>query len=268
MEAELGVLLFDRTTRKVKLSKFGEVLLTYAKQIVELEDQYTAELQSNREAERETLTVGSIPALAQYNITNAVIRFKKSRPQSTLNILQAGSDELEDMLRKKQCELAFIRHNGDVSDDFVSIPYCIDVLAVVLPAKHPLAKKSEIPLRLLANESFILIQKDTLPYRLSVRACQQNGFEPKIAYTDHRLENLFDLVMKGMGVSLMMKELAVHFANPEIAIVEVSPRTATTLSLCYLKGVELSHAAKYFVRCVEKRSAMLDRPVSPEETYS
>jgi len=70
MESELGVPLFDRTTRKVRISKYGQLLLPYAKQIIELHDEYTAILQTSLETDREILTVGSIHILAQYKITD------------------------------------------------------------------------------------------------------------------------------------------------------------------------------------------------------
>jgi DNA-binding transcriptional LysR family regulator len=102
MESELGVSLFDRTTRKVRTSKFGLLLLPYARQITELHDKYTAILKSNLEAELDILTLGSIPALAQYNINDILVNFKKSRPQSTLNVMQVGSEELKEMLRQNK----------------------------------------------------------------------------------------------------------------------------------------------------------------------
>ena len=58
MELELGVPLFDRTTRKVTISKFGELLLPYAQQIAELQDKYTAIFQNSLDIDQETLTVG------------------------------------------------------------------------------------------------------------------------------------------------------------------------------------------------------------------
>jgi DNA-binding transcriptional LysR family regulator len=251
IEVELGVPLFDRTTRKVSISKFGQLFLPYARQIVELHEKYTAILQSSLETDREILTLGSVPALAQYNITDALVKFKKNRSQSTINVMQAGSEELKEMLRQKKCELAFIRDTDEVDDDFVKIPYAVDTLAAVLSSDHPLARRKTIPLSMLANENFLLIEKQTYLYKLSINACEQSGFEPKIAYTDHKLENLIDLVIKGMGIALLMKRLALHVSTSQIAIVDISPSVTTTISLCYLKGAILSDAAMQFMQCVE-----------------
>jgi LysR family transcriptional regulator, transcription activator of glutamate synthase operon len=249
IEEELGVPLFDRTTRKVGISKFGQILLPFARQIIELQEQYTALLQSSLATERDTLTVGSIPALAQYKIIDIFVNFKKSRPQSTLNVLQAGSEELKELLRQKKCDLAFIRFTDEVDDDLVQNRYAIDNLVAVLPVTHPLAGREAIQLELLADEDFLLIEKQTYIYRLCVNACRRSGFEPKIAFTDHKVGILVDLVIKGMGIALLMKQLALYAANPNIAIIEIAPSVTTQISLCYLKEGKLSEAARHFVLC-------------------
>jgi LysR family transcriptional regulator, transcription activator of glutamate synthase operon len=249
LETELGVPLFDRTTRKVVISKYGQIFLPYAKKITELQDQYIAILKSNLETDRETLNLGSIYGLAQYKITDVLVRFKKSRPQATLNVLQSSSRDLKEMLRQRKCDLAFIRDIEDPEDEFINIPYVNDTIVAVLPIAHPLAKQKTIPLQKLANENFLLEVPDTMPYRLSIRACELSGFEPKVAITNIDREYLIDLVSKGMGVSLILKEFLLHLSYPKIAIVEITPSVATQIDLCYLKGIELSDAAKHFIFC-------------------
>ena len=251
IETDLGISLFDRTTRKVTISKYGNLLLPFAQQIAELQDKYMSVLRTNLETEQETLTLGAIPALAQYNIIDILVNFKKSRPQSTLNVLQAGSVELRESLRQRKCDLAFIRFADEVDDDLVKIPYAADCMVAVLPAAHPLAKQTAVPLNSLANEDFLMIEKGTYIYWLCYRACQESGFEPKVAFTDHKVGILVDLVTKGMGVALLMKQLALYAATPTTVIMDISPCIATQIYLCYLKGTELSAAAKHFVGCME-----------------
>jgi LysR family transcriptional activator of glutamate synthase operon len=138
IESELGVPLFDRTTRQVRISKYGQLLLPYAQQIAEIQDQYTTALQNSLAVDRERLTLGSIPALAQYKITDLVVDYKQAYPQSTLDVVQAGSEELREMLRQQKCELAFIRDTDEqIDDDLVRIPYAVDTMVAVLPATHP-----------------------------------------------------------------------------------------------------------------------------------
>ena len=253
MEKELGVPLFNRTTRKVSISKYGQLLLPFAQQITELQDKYIATLQSNLEIDQDTLTLGSIYGLAQYKITDVLVNFKKTRPQSTLNVIQASTPELVEMLRQERCDLAFIRDVKDEENEFVREPYATDSIVAVLPITHPLAKHTTIPLKALADENFLLGEPQTFPYKLSMKACELSGFEPRITYTDTELDNQIDLVAGEAGVSLALKQLALYNSNSQIAIVDVTPVVTTEISLCYLKSVKLSKAAIQFLACAESQ---------------
>lgn len=253
MESELGVPLFDRTTRKVRISKYGRLLLPYAQQITELQEKYTTVLQSNLETDQDTLTLGSIYGLAQYKITNVLVSFKQSRPQSTLNVVQGSTAELTEMLRQRKCNLALIRDIDDAENEFVRVPYATDAIIAVLPITHPLANQKSIPLRMLADENFLLGEPQTLPYNLCMKACEQSGIEPRITYTDTELENQIDLVAGGAGISLALKQLALYNPNPNVAIVDITPLVTSEISLCYLKGVKISDAAKQFLSCAESQ---------------
>ena len=138
--------------------------------------------------------------------------------------------------------------------NFVQVPYVTDTIVAVLPITHPLAGEKTIPLRMLADENFLLAVPGTMPYRLSIKACEQSGFEPRVTYNDPELENHVDLVIKGMGVSLVLKQLVLFHSHPKIAIVDITPSVTTQIDLCYLKGVELSDAAKHFLLCAESKS--------------
>jgi LysR family transcriptional regulator, transcription activator of glutamate synthase operon len=261
IESELGLPLFDRTTRKVEISEFGKLFLPIAKQIVELQDQYIALLQNRQKADREILTLGTIPALAEYKITDILVNFKKSRPQSTVNVIQAGTEELREMLRHKKCTIAFTRDTDEVPQDLIIIPYTVDTMVAVLPATHPFAKQKTISLKILEDEDFLLSEKQTMLYNLSIRACKECGFEPKVALTDHKIENILDLVIKGMGIALMMKQSAFFSYRSEAAIVEITPPITTRINLCHLKNVELTAAAKHFIHCTESQKTLVNNRV-------
>jgi LysR family transcriptional regulator, transcription activator of glutamate synthase operon len=253
LESELGVRLFDRSNRKVVLSKFGQLLLPDAKQIIDLQEEYMIALQNGNDSNGEILTIGTIHALAQYKITDIIAKFRKSLPKTTINVVQGGSEEMKEMLRQKKCELAFIRYCDEMDDEFVKIPYTTDNMVAVLPVNHPCAGQKKVNLRMLAGEDFLFVGKQTMLYKLSISACEQCGFTPRIAYTDHNVSDLCELVGKGMGVALLMKQLALYAANPKTMIVETTPRVSTKINLCYSKDIELSAAATYFIKCAESQ---------------
>lgn len=256
IETELGVPLFDRTSRKVKISEFGKIFLPYVQQIIEIQDQYLAALQARLATERGSLTIGSVRSMAQYHITDIIANFKKTQPQSAIKTIHSifegktvNTHLLKKLLRQRQCELAFIRLDSKDDEDLEKIPYLDDSLVVVFPANHPYAKRKTIPLRDLANNRFLLSEESSSIYRLCIKACQDSGFEPNIVFTDPKPEDLIELVQEGMGTALILKHLAVYLQNPNIAIVDVTPIESIRIYLCHLKDAQLSAAAKQFINC-------------------
>lgn len=89
MEHELGCKLIDRSQRHVTLTAQGEALLPYAQKIATLQHRYLAAIQIGAGEPLEHLTVGSIPIMAPYGITDAVIDFQQANPHILLSSSRA-----------------------------------------------------------------------------------------------------------------------------------------------------------------------------------
>jgi LysR family transcriptional regulator, transcription activator of glutamate synthase operon len=263
----LGVQLIDRTTKSFKVSEYGQLLLPYAREIVNLQNQYNAALQKKIPSEREILTIGTLRSMAQYNIIDILASFKKTRPQSTVKVIHStyegtpiDGQKLKDILRQKKCDLAFIRIYEEGDEDLVKIPYLSDHLIAVFPAGHPMANSNSIPLTSLKDFGLLLLEEGSYLYKRSIRLCKESGFDAKVVHTDAKPENIIEFVIQEMGVALIMKQLAVYLANPQIKIVDITPTVESEVCLCYLKNSELSEAAKQLVVCMEiqkKKNASL-----------
>lgn len=247
MEKELGVSLFDRTTRKVRLNEAGKIFLTYAKEIANLQYSYTTALINQSDHELHTITIGSIPIMAPYHITDAIIKFKLENKRFAVNLVEGESSVLKEHLRQHKCDIAFIRDENDDDDEFIKVNYETDSLVAILPSYHPLAGKASISLKQLKDEDFLFLQPGSLLYSMCIKYCQKEGYTPNIIYTGERAENIIDLVEKGMGVSLLMKKPIAYLSNPKIALVDITPSITTSIKIYHLKNQELSIAAKHFI---------------------
>ncbi|MDQ0361993.1 LysR family transcriptional regulator [Breznakia pachnodae] len=250
LERELGVSLFERTTRSVHLSEYGETFLEYAKKIVNLQYQYTTALINQSNSFQHTITIGSIPIMAPYNITDAIMEFKKENTNFAVNLVEDDSSQLKEQLRNGTCELAFIRDNDEREPEFSKLPYTTDNLAAILPKNHPYAKEKYLTLEQLQHEDFLLLQPGSVLYNLSVKICNDAGFEPNIVFTGQRAENIIDLIEKGMGISLLMKKTTSYLSNTNIQIVDIYPEVYTQIKIYYKKDAVLSTAAKHFIDSV------------------
>ncbi len=249
LEDEIGVPLFDRSTRKVKLNEYGTTFLKYARQMLDVEYCLLRDIAEIREAGQNILRIGSIPLMAPYRITDIIVKFQKNNPGCSISLLEGESADLKDMLRKNQCDLAFIREESTSDPEFAKFPFTSDHLVAVLPETHPLATSEAVRLEQLRDEHFLFLQPDSLLYNLSTSACQRAGFSPNITYTGKRAENIIDLVSKGMGVSLLMEKpiLSLALSEPKISIVDVEPRVTSNIFIYYKKNVPLSALAKRFM---------------------
>lgn len=252
IESELGVQLFERTTRRVRLNENGRIFLQYARQIASIQYQYTSEFNSRSEKERHRLPIGSIPVLGSYHITEAIVQFKKDNKNMYVELTEGDSDALKVLLRQNKCELAFIRSSPDEKDEeFAKIPYTTDSLVAVLPKDHILAGKESLTWTELKNEDLLLLRPESMVYQLCKKCCLEAGFEPNIIYTGKRAENIIDLVEKGMGISLLMKKPIQHLANSRVILVDIKPTVSSNIEIYYKKDAALSVAAKHFISSIQ-----------------
>jgi len=251
LETELSVPLFDRNTRRVSLTPYGESLIPYAQAIVEQAQQFQEELARQIQTESRTLILGVIPTMVQYRITDILASFRKMHPHKIVQILESDTNDLIEALIHRKCSLAFLRDSSLRPIDpelFEKIPYTKDRLCVLLPTSHPLASRRSISMLELASEDFVVLNRGTLLHQIFTSLCELSGFEPKIAIECKRMDSIFDLVAQHMGISLLTdKHFDVsskyNFQN-DLVMVPLEPELYSQTYLCYLKNAPLNATAR------------------------
>ncbi|MCD8218338.1 MAG: LysR family transcriptional regulator [Clostridiales bacterium] len=259
MEKELGVPLFERTSRKVMLTRFGELMLPYANRIVQAQFDYRHALQAEQESARGRITIGTISATAKYGITNLVADFKRRYPHSMIQMFEGDPSDLASHLHNRQCDVIFahLPEHNPLPADFEHIHYLDDALVCILPRSHPFAGKKELHLEQLQNETFIALAENDTLHQLILSTCHRVGFSPNISFLCHRVDSVLDLVTKGMGIALVTEYATVRPEDgnfPEqapFATARLLPRTTVSVDLCYRKNENLSPMATKFVEFVQ-----------------
>ena len=234
MERELGCTLIDRTKRNVTLTVHGEALLPYAQKIATLQHRYLAVLNANTAGSMEQITVGSIPIMAPYGITDAVVDFQQANPSCSIELIENEGDALKQMLLREEIDLAFIRDSDTMEPDFKKIPYATDRLVAVLPLDHPLAGRESIPIDKLIDENFLMLPHESFVSKLAADLCARSGFTPHVTFTGKRAENIISLVARGAGVSLLMRKPTESLASGKASLVDIEPATTSSVKI-YLK---------------------------------
>lgn len=254
LEKELDIKLFIRTTRNVQLSPYGKEYLPYAEEIVNLYEKSVTELNQFKDKLLQTITIGAIPIMAPYGITQAIMDFRKMYPQTNVHVLEADSQQLMTLLENGKCDLAFIREEPQINEKMTYIPFSDDYLVAVLPRSNRLAKSERIMLNELAHESFLFLNKGTVMYNISIKACREAGFEPKISYTGERAENILDLVKEGMGISLLMKKPITYLNSKGVTMVPIYPEIRTDINVYHTKTKEITPIVQAFLKFINERN--------------
>lgn len=252
IEADLGAPLFDRTTRKVELNDFGKAFLPYAKRMLDIQEEYSRVLQGYLEGVSTTLAVASIPAMVNYNITEVLAGFQGENPGYKLDIIEADSAQIFQLLEEEKCECGFVRDADGLFDGLNQVEFTTDHLVAVLPLNHPLADRDFLTLDMLQGENFLFLNKNTTMYTICLNACRRAGFEPNVGFTGLRGENLIDLAARGMGVALLTRKPIAHLAGSRVCLVDVVPAVTTSINLVYSPKKKMSEVLKKFIHYVQE----------------
>ncbi len=260
MESELGVQLLNRTTRKVSLTQYGQVYLPYAQSISRADFEGLTAIRQLQSIENGLLSIGSLPSMPQYRITQLIAQFQERHPDSTVRIYEDDPVNLMHYLEDESCEIIITREDKQefeynyINDKRINrIPYLSDRLVALLPKKHPLAKEKSITLPQLKDEHFCFIKEGSLMYHITMDVCQQAGFVPNIIFSSHRIDSLIDMVTNQNCVALLMDQ---HILMPEngprqVGIpwtaVPITPNIQTQISVCYRADKPLSKTGQLFV---------------------
>jgi DNA-binding transcriptional LysR family regulator len=207
LETELGFELFHRTKRKVQLTEAGQVFLDEVQQIFkQLEQAIQVGRQTSR-GEMGQLVVGFVSS-APYNILPKILRtFRSSVPEVRLELHELTTNEQFRWLRESRIDVGFVR--PPIEDTFNFETIFQESLMVALPDTHLLAHQSDVCLRSLKNEPFILFPRLLAPglYDLIISLCQQAGFSPNVTQEAIQMQTIVSLVAGGLGIAIVPESL-------------------------------------------------------------
>ena len=224
LERDLGVELFHRTNRRVELTDAGRAFLVEARLTLAQAEHATEVASRAARGEAGQLIVGHM-ASAELNIFPRLLpAFRKRHPGIELAFQLLGASEQLQMLRDGQIHAGFLRLPA--SDRALTVRTIFrEPLVVVLPERHPLARRRSLALPALRGERFILFPRRFAPgyYDALMAICRQAGVEPKVVHDTNRLYTALSLVATGRGV-LLTGQCVSRLARPGVVCRPLRPR--------------------------------------------
>jgi len=253
LEEQIGVVLFNRTTKSVELNEYGTIFLKYAEKIVSLEKECLLEIRQKLPENQRYFKVGALPSFAEYHITELISSFMR-KSDVWIKVITAPSEKLESMLENNECDFAFIRQVHDANHKFLKIPIVADRLVAIIPKEHKLTHYNALEIKQLRNERFIMQTENSRPYNFCRSLCRKNGFDPNIIFTDSQIKNIVDFVEKGLGISLLMEKVANDSLTENVKVIPITPTIENIVMLCSLRTKLFDQSQKDFLTFIRNQT--------------
>ncbi|WP_144110590.1 LysR family transcriptional regulator [Paraburkholderia sp. BCC1886] len=273
LEDELGFELFVRLPRGVVLTAAGKAFAEDAESMLLSLQQAIGKASRIARGELGTISIGLTSSAAFHPLTTEVIRsFRSACPGVGVELAELNAAEIIERLASGQIQVAFLRKPVALHEGVAFELLADEPMVVVLPVGHPLLaragkstgkgaarttakKRTEVSLKALANEDFILVRRPGAPgmYADILAACSQAGFEPRIAREVPRMLSGINLVAAGLGITLVPASMQRYDQVGTVYCTLANPsKLSAPLHLAYPTALHNSAAAR-FIELVQAR---------------
>ncbi|PXW91843.1 transcriptional regulator [Streptohalobacillus salinus] len=251
LENELGIQLFEREGRNVRLLPIGKIFLTHAKDAMKAIDFAKKQMDEYIDPERGSIKIGFPTSLASSILPHLLSAFKKEYPNIHFQLRQGAYNFLIDAIKDRELDIAFI---GPVVTDDPHINGDIlfqEKMYVLAPNNHRLSKRKSLYLTELKEEDFVLFPKGYIFEKMVIDACHSVGFEPHVTTEGEDLDAIKGMVAAGIGITVL-PESAIHAPVSEftVQIPISSPDLKRSVGMITPKHRELAPSEKVFYQFV------------------
>ena len=248
LEDELGVPLVQRTTRRVALTDAGALLVARARRILAEVDAAQDEMEGLRGGQSGHVTVGAMHTMGPVDVSLVLAIFHERRPGVELTVREQSSEELAEMLRVDELDLAFLSVTERIESHGLGLQQLVsEELVAVLPCDHRLAKRRRIRMAELSGERFISYRDGARLREVLVSAGRDAGYEPLVTLESNESQRIRQLVARGLGVAILPRSDA-ESPGAETAVVALtSPGLTRDITLAWREGRRHAPAAAEFL---------------------
>ncbi|BBH68981.1 LysR family transcriptional regulator [Actinoplanes sp. OR16] len=223
LEAELGLALFARTTRRVALTPAGELFVARARRVLAELDGARTELHEITAVVNGRVGIGATAALGSYDMAQALARFRDRFPGIALRLRSGTATSLLGALDEGELDLVVGPIYADLPPRFDALPLTDEHLLLAVPIGHALARTGRLTLGEARDEPFVSTPVGTGLRWILEDSCRSAGFTPRVEFETATYAGIRDLVSAGLGVGLLAKSAAEAAWGPAIAIRNLHP---------------------------------------------
>jgi len=251
LEEDVGVPLFDRKGRQIRLNAYGKAFLRKVETALQALEDGQKEVEDMAGLERGRVYVATTTHKC---FSDAIGDFIARRPGARLHISQASEAEKTEKLRRGELDLC-ITFPPIQLPDIEGAAFLTERIMLAVPLGHPFAGRGSIRLAEAAAEPFICIKPEN-PFReMTDEFCRQAGFAPNVVCEVDEHSAVGHFLSTGIGIAFLPETLLEKFDAPFHVLEIEEPECLRTYQIAWAKNRYLSAAAKEFRDFIVQRFA-------------
>jgi DNA-binding transcriptional LysR family regulator len=182
------------------------------------------------------------------DVSLALAIFHERHPGVELTVREHSSEELAEMLRVDDLDLAFLSVTERIESHGLGLQQLVsEELVAVLPLDHRLGRRRRIRMAELAEERFISYREGSRLRELLVSAGHEAGFEPRVTLESNESQRIRRLVARGLGVAILPRSDAAGPGAEIAAVTLVTPQLTRDITLAWREDRRHAPAAAEFI---------------------
>ena len=250
MEEDIGVKLFDRGTRKIKLTNEGILLRRRAEEILQLVDKTEKELVEQEEQVEGKISIGCGEIAAVQLLPKIIESFRRKYPRVTFDIFTATADLVKEQMEKGLLDIGLLLEPVDMEKyEFIRLNIR-EKWVVLMRSDDPLSKKETVSAKDLSVLPLIL------PRRMNVQSELASWFgnyyeKLDIVFTSNLSTNSAIMVNGGLAYSLVIEGAVPFWDQSKVTFRPLDPPLTATSVLAWKRGQPFSLATIKFIKHIQ-----------------
>jgi len=252
LEKQFNSLLIERSKKKFRLTREGQVLYEYGKQIIQGYDSLQSKLQEIKDIVSGTIRVSTIYSVGLHELPQYIKRFLKSFPTVNVHVEYRRSNQVYDDVLGNVVDLGLVAY--PLKDPKLEIVLLHrDQLVVICHPNHPLAANEKISLKALTDQKFIGFEPD-IPTRKAIdKMLRDHGVSVQMVMEFDNVETVKRAVEIEAGIAIVPQGTIVQEVSMQtLAQIQLSDgEFYRPLAAIYKKNKVVSPAIKQFLNILK-----------------
>jgi len=253
LEDELGVMLLERTNKRVEMTPVGSRILEHARGVLRAVDSIRDEARGARDPLVGPIKLGVIPTLAPYLMPYILKPLREAYPGLTIDLWEDQTQALIESLRNHKLDAALLATKAD-APEVTEIALFVEPLLAALPVDHALANRNRVREEDLADELLVLAEGHCLANQALTACGTKHGRKAALqgSMQAATLDTLVNLVAAGYGATLIPSLAVDSLSRRDIAVRRLAGHSSRTIRLASRPGYPRPQALRALERVIRK----------------